>query len=515
VGTGEGTRGRMSEAGGGHSRLATAVLVALAALVLAGAIVSPGVIPYDMDEFAHYQPLACAAFPLSREHNLRRESCGEYDLRLPFTGRFLPLRSYLYIGSLPVLPFYPFWRVVQDPVAARIQGAVFFLLSGLLVARIVGVPPFCGVLAGLIVPASAFSFLVDTGPVGISVLLLLSAVRLLQGLPEARHPGLRAALAGAVVFLGILVKPVFLWTLPALGLFALLRAPARESRGRVAAAGLAAFLVPLLLLAFAQDRDGDRYFEILRLGGVSNASGSVQNVLARVFAYLFRGSDILPRSLAVPFSAADLVPPLILLGLLGHGLRRGSRKDGALFILLALLTLAATVFTGSAYWPHHFAFTGTFLVLGLAAFFGDLSPRLQILILALVLAFGIGLVARLPLATQSPEANRAKDELLEFIRARELDRKTVEVHTSWGTFYISHLFGARDQEVLFFRLREWTESRAHLAEVRSLAESERRGILVLTSRPESLTHTPLVETTLGPPVARYTFGNWEALEYLR
>jgi hypothetical protein len=483
---------------------------ALAALILTGAAFSPRLIPYDMDEFVHYQPLACSAFPLSREHNLRRESCGEYDLRLPFSTTFLPLRSYLYIGSLPVLPFYPFWRLVQDPLAARLQGAVFFLLSSLLAARIVGTSPLSGLLGGLLIPPYFFSFLVDTGPVGLSVCLLLSAVLLLRGEGGALATGL----AGALVFLGIFTKPVFLWVLPALGLLVLQKGRPPGGFWRSAAAVSATLVLPLLLLGFARDRDGDRYFEILRLGGVSDASESARGVLSRIGVYLFQPSSILPRSLEVPRSPADLVPILLALGLLAVFVVRRSR-DSVTYLALALLTLALTALTGSASSPHHFAFFGVFLVLFFASTLRPLMPKAQLLVLGSLLVFFSSLLMRLPEAQQAPEANREKDELLAFVRKNRMDSTNVEVHTSWGTYYLSHLFSSRDQEVLYFRLREWTESPPHLAEVKALASSQGRGILVFTSRPESLTHTPAVESALGAPRARFPFGNWEAIEYLK
>jgi hypothetical protein len=131
------------------------------------------------------------------------------------------------------------------------------------------------------------------------------------------------------------------------------------------------------------------------------------------------------------------------------------------------------------------------------------------------MALDVGLWIRLPTATEFPETNHEKDRLLAFIRMYELDRGFVQVHTAWGTYYISHLFGAKEQDVLYFRFREWTESPAHLAAVRALATQEGRGILVITSRPEGVSDTPVVQAALGPVLRRYTFGNWEALEYVR
>ena len=91
--------------------------------LLAAAWLSPRAIPYNMDEFVHYHALGCATSADARALPSIRDGCGYFDLRLPFTSTPLPLRAYYYIGSLPALPFYPFWRLVDDPVAARLAGA--------------------------------------------------------------------------------------------------------------------------------------------------------------------------------------------------------------------------------------------------------------------------------------------------------------------------------------------------------------------------------------------------------
>lgn len=78
-----------------------------------------------MDEFVHYHALGCATAPLGEGLPSFRDGCGLYDLRLPFTRTWLPLRSYYYIGSLPSAVFAPLWRLLGDPVAARLQGGLF------------------------------------------------------------------------------------------------------------------------------------------------------------------------------------------------------------------------------------------------------------------------------------------------------------------------------------------------------------------------------------------------------
>src|SRR5437867_1654254 len=73
-------------------------------------------------------------------------------------------------------------------------------------------------LAAFIFPLFPGAFLVDTGPVGIS-LVLLAAVLLLVGAAAraetTRRAWLPAAAAGAIAFLGVWVKLNFAWLLPA------------------------------------------------------------------------------------------------------------------------------------------------------------------------------------------------------------------------------------------------------------------------------------------------------------
>ena len=176
-----------------------------------------------MDEFVHYHALGCASAPRSRELPLIRDGCGYFDLRLPLAAAPLPLRAYSYIGSLPAVPFYPFWKVLADPVAARVQGAFFFLLWAALAARLLRVRASAIVTAGLVFPVWLATFVVDEGPVGLSALLLLLALVAARRALASPRPGASAAWAagsGLALFLGLWTKLVFAWWLPAFLVFA-------------------------------------------------------------------------------------------------------------------------------------------------------------------------------------------------------------------------------------------------------------------------------------------------------
>ncbi len=470
-----------------------------------------------MDEFAPFHALGCVAHPLSREHHVFREGCGEYGLRPPLLPVTMPLRSYLYIGSLPVLPFYPFWRILDDPVAVRVQGALFFLAALTLAARLLGLDWTRAALAAFVFPLFPGSFLIDTGPVGLSLVLLLSALLLLRRAatsPERSLPA--AAAAGFLCFLGVWIKPVFAWSIPAVALFAVVRAvrPTAPPRRpfRAALAFVLTLLVPSAALLASRTIDGTPYYEVLSVGRFSLEPQSLGTVAASLFAYLWNGSSLAPRSVFFPASPIDRLPLALAAGILLAGLAGARRRDVALWLAAGLATFGATVLSGRALASHHLAFSLLFLYLALATASVALPGRTLGAAGALVVLFWGSLAVRAPAASVDPRSNAAKDRLLAWIRETGLDRRTVQLHASWGTYYIAHLFGAPDEIVLFSR--KFAREPEYLEAARGLAESEGRGILLLTCEPERF-RADVVEAVLGAPAAQHVFGNWKAIAYRR
>jgi hypothetical protein len=499
------------------------VLVVAAGLLLAVAWASPRVVPYNMDEFVHYLALGCASAPLSRELPAIRDGCGYHDLRLPFTGAPLPLRSYLYTGSFPALPFYPFWRLLDDPVSARVQGAVFFLLAVLMAGRLLRARASSVLLAALVYPVLLATFLVDEGPVGLSAVLFLAALlatRRSLASERARSSMGWAALAGFALFLGLWTKLVFAWWLPAAGAVALAEASAGEGGWRAAfvrhrgalLAGLAALVLPALLLLTSLDREGRPYANVLRQGKVSADPEQTRSAAGRLLPYLVDGARLAPRNVALPPSPLDPLPLGLATAVLVLGARRRERRGQvAGWAALAALTFGLASLSEYSQWPHHFAFPLLFLVLALAVALEGLPVRGRATIAALVVVFWGTLAARWPAAEFPLEASPAKDELLRLVRARGLDRRTLQLHTSWGTYYIAQLFGDRNRMLLY--LRGTTDDPVRLGQARDLARAAGRPLLLLSSRRWDRLRTPEVEAALGRPVRTWQFGAWWAVEY--
>jgi hypothetical protein len=464
-----------------------------------------------MDEFAGYHALGCAAHPLSREFHVFREGCGQYGLRPPFLPVALPLRSYLYIGSLPVLPFYPFWMLLDDPVAVRVQGSLFLFVAILLAARLVGASWPRVALAAFVFPLFVGSFLVDTGPVGLQLLLLISAVMLLtRAASPGGSPRRDAAIAGFLCFLGVWIKLVFVWLIPATIVWTVVEFR-RSSRSFLPAsvAFLACFLGPSAALLLSRDTVGLPYYEVLSVGRFSLEPQSIGTVAASLFAYVRNGSSLAPRSVFFPESVLDALPLLTATAILVSGLGGERRRDVAMWIGAAVITFGVTVLSGRALASHHLAFTMGFVFLALATSLARLPRRTGLTAVgALVALFWGSLLLRAP--TTEEHSNRSKDQLLAWIRSDGLDKTTVQLHASWGTYYIAHLFGDRDEIVLF--ARKFAREPDYLAAARDVARAQGRSILLLTCEPERF-RPDVVEAALGPPVVERRFGNWRALEY--
>ena len=438
-----------------------------------------------MDEFVHYHALGCASAPRSRELPLDprrlRLLRPAPALHERHRSRCAPTST---SAAFPALPFYPFWLLLDDPVAARVQGAVFFLLCG---APGHAAPARAGlsvVLAALVYPGLPRDVPRRRGP-GRPL-----------GRPPPRRPPRRAArpsprsagassvawaaLAGFALFSGLWTKLVFAWWLPAVAVFALAEARSLEGglatgrrpspRSRRPPAWLALLLPTLVLLASS----GPRRAALRRRsppGEASRPSPSASSPWpAGSYRYVTDGSLVAPRNVVLPLSLLDpltsspsrlsVAPPRR-----AGGAERRRREVAGWAVARGPDVRPASPRASYSQWPHHFAFPLLLLVLALALAIDALSSRARGTIAVLVVAFWATLAARWPAAEFPAEASPAKDELLRLRpRARARPARRLQLHTSWGTYYIAQLFGDRDRMILY--MRGATDDPARLRQVR-------------------------------------------------
>jgi hypothetical protein len=490
-----------------------------AALLLAGWL-SPRAVPYNMDEFVHYHALGCATAPQGPRLAASRDGCGLYDLRLPFSGTALPLRSYYYIGSFPSVPFYPFWRALDDPVAARVQGALFLAVFTLLAARLLHVRFASAAAAALLFPAFAASFVVDEGPVGLPACLLLLALLSLRRALAAGRPSRSLAwgsAAGLALFLGLWSKLVFASWGVAVALFAVAECRRRAESWRAAPrrcapallATVLALGLPSLALLASVDRDGRRYAATLERGRFASAPSEVAGRAAFLLAQSASGGTVAPRNVVLAPWPTDALPALLGAGLLAALLARGARRRQALpWLVAAAATLWIVAQSAFAQWPHHGHYALLLAVMALALAIDDAPHRVRFGVALGVAAVLAAVLVRLPAATHPVDSGPDKDALLRFVRRSGLDARTLQAHGSWGTYYVAQLFGDPARQIVY--ARALSDDARELEKVRELARDAGRPVLLLSSRRPERLYTDEVAAILGRPTDSWRFGAWSA-----
>jgi len=289
-------------------------------------------------------------------------------------------------------------------------------------------------------------------------------------------------------------------------------------RAVLAAAAAVVFVAPSALLLAARDGEGLPYYAAVARARVSAEPATWLQAADRLRLYFLVGSRAVPRILEWPPWPVDVLPALLTTALLAWGLRRGADRRGEVATLtaLGLANFALSLPSSFTQWPHHFVFALLFVVMALAAALEPLRrerPRVFGAAVVLVLLYWASFLARLPAAVAQPESGPEKDALLAFVRARGFDRRTIQVHTSWGTYYIAQLFGDPARAVVY--LKSLSDDPRLLAEVRQVAEAEGRPVLLVSARRWARLQTPAVTAALGRPLQTYRFGDWWAVVYLR
>ena len=234
---------------------------------------------------------------------------------------------------------------------------------------------------------------------------------------------------------------------------------------------------------------------------------------ARLARYMTDASLLAPRNVALPSAPLDVIPALLSGLLLLAGLARAHerRREIAGWALVGLVTFALASTSAFTQWPHHFAFPVLFLVLALAVSLQVGGRAVIGAAAALVFVLWMSLGFRWPDATFPRDSSPGKDELLAFVRTRGLDREMLQVHSSWGTYYIAQLFGDPERMAVF--VKGIPDDPRQLREVSCLARERGRPVLLISARDWSRLQSPHVDEILGRPSRTWRFGEWWAVAY--
>ncbi|KJU87708.1 membrane protein [Candidatus Magnetobacterium bavaricum] len=475
-------------------------------------------VPPNMDEFLQYHQLVCHLFPNATE-NVFREGCyGYYDLKI--FGKFLPLRSFLYVGFTPSLFYLPMYLLWPYYLSARVMGILALLVITYMIHRVTRVPLW---LSGLIVLFSfpvVFQCITDRGPVLYQMALMFVMLYL-----STRPSPLRGVLAGLIMFVCIEQKPFFVNFIPAVlivGFFLLkpvFEAGDRAGRLMILKSLLIAAVVaavPTVILMTAQTRYGCQYYnDLLRLKSVSplNFTSQIYHMHKNLIPSLVDFSRFANSIYDVRDTATTLTQLLwVVFGIIffigqvyaprGIDLRRNALlagSSGAFLLCLYLVNLSPHSLRG-----HHYVLAFPFLLLGIALSVEYIYRHvraLAVLLVLIVAVLNVGIAYKVVKTPTHWHDDWSKVKVLDYLRQDSIASEYVYVIPDWGIYCLFALYGSKQQIVLYV---DPFDNPSDITRIAEIAQRRNRTHLFIAQR-STFTNSRLINTA---------YPNLKLMEYL-
>jgi hypothetical protein len=503
-------------------------------------LVSPHYLPFNMDEFLDVQRWFCRAHPLNEQFYTLTEGCTKYDLRLPLTATFLPLRTFDYIGNFS-LTYYPFHYLIGDPIAHRVFGFFNYVALAWLTSLFFELPLSAVVLAFAAFPVFFLTLMLDTGMVGVLLqLFLLSTLAFRTALRQRKWS--LAVIAGSVLFVGFFQRQNFLWLV--IPFVILTWAPARKNWGLY---GVCATVFGTLFLVYglSETRSGTRLAfsnteSILgptilplaveqwhQLRASHFPVGRTLLVVARVavlkaqlvgdkvyelIAFHFDPTRFAFRHVIFPSSPVKYVLLFLMVVTVVAGLRtRPSRR----LLGCYLITLGIMAMFELSWAAHHYALAMFFSLVVLGRWLSEHRTMFGVVAVLACLTW-MTVVLQLDRVSPPPGDESAvsfgKDQILRYVKEDGLEDRVVDFQDKWGVYYILLSFGSRNSLVMYEPRINGRVKPATLEYLVSVAEQTHRNLLVMTDSGEESFRASYVDH-LGEPVSRKKFGYWTVAEF--
>jgi len=446
-------------------------------------------LPSNMDEFLPYHVISCDYYPNAELHTLREPCDSSYDLNL---WGFTLKRAYLYVGSWSSWLYYPFFLLIPHPISHKLLGAIFFVIILWLATRLEQdhSKQSWWLLRLAISFPILYQLVFDTGPVRWGLLVLFSAPLLIKCIQQQRHIIFNLAIQlflGIIIFLAVEDKPFFLYLLPSL-ICVCLAYNWTNIKDTVKLLGntilaVVIFVTLTAIYLFAAKVGEVSYFEYL--SGVSGAYDRswrkawevVQlnlSYLTNWYLYAHRNWSALGfvHDVNAHLGITLLELNLFVLWKARHQINRSR----VLWLSLALmLNTGIFAYMQNVWAGHHFIFSYAILFLLCNHCLNYVSCNFKQIFLLLTSVYAIFISLQFLLTQPLVEGSRERDRIFEYISQPEIGQNYVILHTNWGTYYQSALYGDRQQLVIYAEpMRE--------AEVARIVEVSRwldRGVLIV------------------------------------
>ncbi len=443
-------------------------------------------VPYNMDEFSLYHTLACHYYP-NNLLNTFRVGCLEFDLMLPFTKVYLPLREYTYMGSLTSVYFTPIFLIWKNPESVRFMGIIFLALESILYSKLFNLK-FKYIFIGLTVFFPYFfQHIVDTGVVGFQITLFLTSLLLIRTWVKKKNI-IFPFLSFLLIFLGVWTKLTFIWFIPAF-LILLAIEVLKDTNGYRKL--LVQFTISVLVIAslfaylFAsQDRNGKLFLEEF----FSDSRTRITSI--KSFLLAFRPDWILSspviKAVINPYESTQRIydpisKPLFsvfydvfVFFLLPLIWVKSKNARSIIFYLLFWVTLLFIYRSGRSWSIHHAILAYPFLIMSFLSLAKSLNKKLLIFVIVIFVLLNSFLF--LTFSKQKiPLANDFSAQIVNTeLNNEELGNKYIYVIVDWGMYYFQSLYGPKNQTALYF---EPLDSKNQIEEIKKIAKTENKNII--------------------------------------
>ncbi len=482
-------------------------------------------LPPDMDIFSHYHALACMLHPLSKYDTFR---AGCSNLTLTIAG-FIPWpRNYYYGGFSSIIPYgflrflLPFWQ----------SGMLMSVLwAGLALWALVRLTAVNAWIASFLIAGNflfAFNAMADIAWIMPLTALLFIIPCLIRASLEAqgnsqckRWLWLQAALAMAI-FYGTDVRPMFMYYLVGCSVFVLLafqeepnslfKTAKRISISCAPAMALTTLLLSLLF--FARTAGGWFYWkDIAHVSERFQSLGPYWRHVVNLFTTymlqfpnsggLFYGLEsyaLLASPMRLDYVLLTL-PFWVIALFIYYRYSVVSFSNAAplmhrrmvrgLFVGAIVLFLVISLDMRSRH--GFYIIPATAYMLAALTLCTDYLWRKQaIRLMPIVVLLGVSqIICTFYVVTQKPVHSRSWDRIpiLNIINQPQVGDSAVIVHLDWGTYFISALFGAKNQIVTYndpIRLEE-------LRRLKAIAQKEHRALLFVKLSHRSLANFEMIK----------------------
>jgi hypothetical protein len=482
-------------------------------------------IPYNMDDYAQYINISTWTYHLS-SYNTFREDPRAYDLAV-IDHHFLPLRSFVYVGSIPGFIYYPLYKLWPSPDSARFLGLLYLAVQAFLIYKIFDMDLLFSFAFLFIFMPYGFQHIVDPGVVSLlntSVFAVYYFTQKWFALTfdlRSKKYIIYPVLAGLMMFLAFWSRLSYLFYLPSIilmtfSVFFLNRdkflpsraiegdklvysfpwPQIREIKNRILlgfAAMFAVLGVLTYLLLHALSVPGYRYYEIVFGGGRVNmldpkalaaqASKFVRyflnppTVASKVFD--FQGQIVTPTGIIY-------VVTFVLL--MGYGIflcYRSKRSAGFIITNIFLFLVACGIIMRSqlAEGPHHIIPAFPFLILALFYIMSQFKKDKVIIALMVVfICVNASFYWQLVGKKDSWETQSSLIKINNLIN-QKFEKTHVVVAIDWGMYYLQALYGGKDQCVLY--IQPFNDQRTADALKKILKETHRKPLFLVKAHSDS------------------------------